>query len=317
MDQMDQMDQMNISYPLKLTPVFKETIWGGERLKAEFNKQSSLERIAESWELTCRSDAMNLIASGNLAGRELSAFVDNTKRFPLLVKLIDANDKLSIQVHPDDAYASLHESGDTGKTEAWYIVDAKPSAKIIYGIRGEYDRESFKAAALSGELEDLLNYVEVKKGDLFFIPSGMVHAIGDGILIAEVQQSSDLTYRVYDYNRTDKSGMRRKLHLEKALDVIRTYSEDEIDALRFSRGRGDGNLLVNCDYFSLKRICSDTVADASDGFVHLLCLSGEGNADGVRFKKGDSLFLAAGSGRHEICGDGDFEMLSIQGRIGS
>lgn len=306
---------MNISYPLKLGPVFKETIWGGERLKTEFHKQSSLERIAESWELTCRPDAMSMITSGELAGMPLSAVIDNTKRFPLLVKLIDANDKLSIQVHPDDKYASLHAVGDTGKTEAWYIVDAKPNARIIYGMCGEFDRESFREAALSGELEDRLNYVGVKKGDLFFIPSGMVHAIGDGILIAEVQQSSDLTYRVYDYDRRDKNGMRRELHLEKALDVIRTYSESEIESLRFSRGRGGDDLLVNCDYFSIRRIHSDTIEDASDGFVHLLCLSGEGDVDGVPFQKGDSLFLPTESGRHAI--RGSFEMLSIRGVIDS
>lgn len=306
---------MNISYPLKLGPVFKETIWGGERLKNEFHKQSSLERIAESWELTCRSDAMSTITSGELAGMPLSAVVDNTKRFPLLVKLIDANDKLSIQVHPDDEYAARREGGDTGKTEAWYIVDAKPNAKIIYGICGEYDREKFREAALSGELEDKLNYVKVKKGDLFFIPSGMVHAIGDGILIAEVQQSSDLTYRVYDYDRRDKNGMRRELHLEKALDVIRTYSDGEIESLRFSRGMGTDDLLVNCDYFSIRMIHSDTIEDASDEFVHLLCLSGEGDVDGIPFQKGDSLFLPTGSGRHAI--HGNFEMLSIRGLIDS
>lgn len=305
---------MNISYPLKLCPVFKETIWGGERLKTEFHKQSSLERIAESWELTCRPDAMSKIASGELAGMPLSTVVDSRKRFPLLVKLIDANDKLSIQVHPDNEYAAFHEGGDTGKTEAWYIVDAKPNAKIIYGMCGKYDRESFREAALSGNLEDRLNYVNVKKGDLFFIPSGMVHAIGGGILIAEVQQSSDLTYRVYDYDRTDKNGVRRELHLEKALDVIRTYSEGEIESLRFSKGSGDNDLLVNCDYFSIKRIVTDTIEDTSDGFVHLLCLSGEGDVDGVPFQKGDSLFLTAGSGSHAI--RGDFEMLSIRGLIG-
>lgn len=306
---------MNISYPLKLSPVFKETIWGGERLKTDFHKQSSLERIAESWELTCRPDAMSRIASGELAGTPISAVVDNTKRFPLLVKLIDANDKLSIQVHPDDEYAACHEGGDTGKTEAWYIVDAKPDAKIIYGMCDKYDRESFREAALSGKLEDMLNYVGVKKGDLFFIPSGMVHAIGEGILIAEVQQSSDLTYRVYDYDRRDKNGARRELHLEKALDVIRTYSESEIESLCFSRGRDGDDLLVNCDYFSIRSICSDTIEDASGGFVHLLCLSGEGDVDGVPFQKGDSLFLATGSGRHAI--RGNFEMLSIRGLIDS
>ncbi len=293
---------MKEKYPLKLKPVFKETIWGGDRLKKEFSKKCDLKRLAESWELTCRKDEMNLIANGRYAGMTLGEYIGDFNDFPLLVKLIDANDRLSIQVHPDDDYARKNENTGYGKTEMWYIVDALPGAQIVYGLKGQFNRDEFSKAISSGSLQGLLNYTDVHKGDVFFIPSGYVHAIGSGIIIAEIQQSCDITYRVYDYDRTDASGNKRELHVEKALDVIRNFDKDEIDKLQFSNGAGE-NVIVNCKYFRVRKITADTVIDASDRFAHILCLSGSGKIGGEIISKGDSFFIPSGTGKISLCSE--------------
>lgn len=294
---------MEKAYPLKLSPVFKEALWGGSRLKTDLNKKCPLEKLAESWELTIRENEVNTVENGVCKGMPLSAALPDL-HMPLLVKLIDASDRLSIQVHPDDAYAREHERGDGGKTEAWYIVDAEPGARIVYGLRDgkQYNRKEFETAARSGQLEGMLNYINVKKGDLFFIPAGLVHAIGAGILVAEIQQSSDLTYRVYDYDRTDKNGARRELHLDKALDVIRPYTKDEIESLRFSKGRADENVLVNCDFFSVELIDGCRKLDAAHGAIDLLCISGDGSVDGVPFENGDDILLPERAESYKLCG---------------
>ena len=172
-------------------------------------------------------------------------------RFPLLVKFIDAADDLSIQVHPDNEYAARVE-GDSGKTEMWYIIDAPPGAEIIYGLRKGCTKEDLKKALEAGAPREALNYVKVKPGDSFFIPAGLVHAIGRGIFIAEIQQNCDLTYRVYDYGRLDLSGKPRELHTKKAFDVIRTFSREDIERLRMSAlnsGEYDKSVLSHCEYF--------------------------------------------------------------------
>ena len=280
-------------YPLKLVPVCKEIIWGGNRLKSEYGKVSDLEKIAESWELTVRGDGMNVIDNGEYKGMTLGEYLgDKAEGFPLLIKLIDACDKLSIQVHPDDEYAREKE-GEYGKTEMWYIVDAEPGAKLVYGLKN-YNKDTFRAAVENGTLEDYMNYVDVKKGDVFFIPAGCVHAIGAGILIAEVQQSSDVTYRVFDYNRRDKAGNLRELHVAKAIDVIKDLSEADMNALRYERDV-NSDKLVDCKYFSVdKKDVNGTLEFAvKDSFTHLLCLDGEGEVDGYSIKKGDSYLLPA------------------------
>ncbi len=294
-------------YPLKLKPVFKEIIWGGQRLKQEYGKDCDFEKLAESWELTVRPDGMNVIENGPCAGSTLADYLDapaNGPAFPLLIKLIDACDKLSIQVHPDDAYAQAHE-GEYGKTEMWYIVDALPGAKLVYGLKN-YDKETFRAAVANGTLEDYMNEVEVKKGDVFFIPSGCVHAIGAGILIAEIQQSSNVTYRVYDYNRPGKDGKPRELHVEKALDVIVDYKPEDIEAIRFACGRSSTSL-ADCRYFAVDRYVVDgapLTLSARDNFLHLLCLAGEGMVGDVAVKKGDSIFLPVGLDAVAVTGCG-------------
>ncbi len=290
-------------YPLKLSPVCKEIIWGGTKLKTEFGKVCDLEKVAESWELTARYDGMNTIVNGEYAGMTIAEYLgDKADKFPLLIKLIDACDKLSIQVHPDDEYAQTNE-GEFGKTEMWYIVDAEPGAQLVYGLEN-YNKDTFAAAAKEGTLEQYLHYVDVHPGDVFFIPAGCVHAIGAGILIAEIQQSSNVTYRVYDYNRRGKDGQLRPLHVEKALDVIIDYTEDQINAIRYSDGYFEG-ALANCKYFRVERYVGDITLNVSEGFMHVLCLSGEGTIGGEPIAKGDSYFLPAGMGAVEVKGNAE------------
>jgi len=296
-------------YPLKLVPVCKEIIWGGTRLKSEYGKVSELDKIAESWELTVRGDGMNVIDNGEYKGMTLGEYLgDKAEGFPLLIKLIDACDKLSIQVHPDDDYAREKE-GEYGKTEMWYIVDAEPGAKLVYGLKN-YNKDTFRAAVENGTLEDYMNYVDVKKGDVFFIPAGCVHAIGAGILIAEIQQSSNVTYRVYDYMRRGKDGKLRELHVDKALDVIIDHTEEGIEAIRYADGK-DASSLANCKYFKVDRYVLDgsMTLSADNGFLHILCLDGEGDIGGVSCKKGESILLPAGLTDVAVSGKG-FEIIT-------
>lgn len=300
-------------YPLKLAPVCKEIIWGGTRLKNEYGKVSDLEKIAESWELTVRGDGMNVIENGPCKGMTLGDYLgEEADGFPLLIKLIDACDKLSIQVHPADEYAREKE-GEYGKTEMWYIVDAEPGAQLVYGLKN-YSKDAFRAAVAEGTLEQYMNYVDVKKGDVFFIPAGCVHAIGAGILIAEIQQSSNVTYRVYDYMRRGKDGKLRELHVDKALDVIVDYTEDEIDAIRYADGKS-ASALANCSYFKVDRYVLDgeMTLSAADGFVHILCLDGEGTVGGVALTKGESLLLPKGLDDVSVSGKG-FEIITSRAK---
>ena len=221
--------------PFVLKAPCKDYLWGGNRLR-EFGKESDADKIAESWELSCHPDGESVIASGDYAGMTLPAFLAahpeaagescrDFERFPVLIKLIDAHDNLSVQVHPDDAYALAHE-GEYGKTEMWYIVDAEPGAELLYGFARDVTKEEFRRAIEENTLLDLVRHVPVRPGDVFFIPAGTLHAIGKGILIAEIQQNSNTTYRVYDYGRVGKDGKPRELHIAKALDVTRLTPAD-------------------------------------------------------------------------------------------
>lgn len=207
----------------------KDYIWGGEKLKTLYGKKSTAN-VAESWELSTHPNGLSVIRGGPFDGQTLwdvlrehpdLAETGSTSfaSLPILFKLIDSKEPLSIQVHPDDAYAGKEENS-SGKTECWYILDASDDAFLYLGLSAEISKERFRSLVQSGKVESVLNRVPVKKGEIYFIPSGLLHAIGSGVTLAELQQSSDLTYRVYDYNRTGKDGKPRPLHLEKALDVI-------------------------------------------------------------------------------------------------
>ena len=321
-------------YPIKLTPVFKQIIWGGERLRRNFNKISPLDKIAESWELTHRPDGMSTIANGAYRGETLEKYLSdhplavgtnrNGVRFPLLIKFIDAEDDLSIQVHPDDEYASKYEP-DTGKCEVWYIAEADEDACLIYGLKKKVSREEMMELLIRGEADRILNKISIKKGEVYFIPAGHVHAICKGALIAEIQQNSNVTYRMYDYDRADANGKKRELHVSKALDVIKHRTAGEIEALRFCgnplrRAAFDGcEVLCDCSYFRVSKVSSDAVfcftADPSS-FASLLFLEasrvtvscGGGSVEGVR---GDSIFIPAGNGEVTVEGKCEFLISEI------
>ncbi|MBR2353526.1 MAG: class I mannose-6-phosphate isomerase, partial [Clostridia bacterium] len=278
--------------PIRLRGISKSAIWGGTTLRDVWGKPDPGEGVAEAWELTVRPSENSLIVGGDFDGRTLAEWLSEAgsraigrdwtgETFPLLIKFIDAREALSVQVHPDDAYASAYEQarGGTGKTEMWYIVDAAEGSALVYGLADSVTPEAFFEAAEQGKSESCLRVVPVHAGESYFIPSGQVHAIGGGILIAEIQQNSDLTYRIYDYGRVSADGRPRELHLEQARAVIRAIGEDEVNALRYARGgKDDPEILANSEYFKVRRFVledvprNETVTEKS--FVSLLCVSG-------------------------------------------
>ncbi len=294
---------MSHLYPLKLSYIDKTALWGGDTLKREYNKPSRHEKLSETWELSVRPDAVNKIANGTAAGKTLAeyfaAYPDTLgvfagKPFPLLIKFIDANDCLSVQVHPDDAYAA--KSGDQGKTEMWYILKAEPNAELIYGLAEGKTAADLGEAIAKGTVEDVVQKIPVTAGDCFFIPSGMLHAIGRGIVIAEIQQNSDLTYRVYDYDRRGADGKLRPLHIDDAVAVTRPFTKEQIDAIRYERGH-DAAALADCRYFRVERREIDgdgVIAVPDDRFLSVLCTDGEGTLGGEPISRGDSYLLPCG-----------------------
>lgn len=220
-------------YPFKFREVYKNYIWGGRNLEL-LGKILPEGKVSESWEASCHEDGLSVIDNGEFSGKTLYEVIKEKgeeilgeniykiykDKFPILIKFIDANDKLSVQVHPDDEYAKKCENNSLGKNEMWYIIAAKPKSRLICGLKHDIDKEKFKRACDEERVEDCLNYIEVTKGDIINIPSGTVHAIGEGLLIAEIQQSSNVTYRIYDYNRRDVNGNKRELNLNKALEVV-------------------------------------------------------------------------------------------------
>ena len=312
-------------YPFKLSYVTKSPIWGGKRLLTDWGKKADAETVGESWELTVRKDEKSVILNGKHAGRTLESVIEehggnliapdfSAREFPLLVKLIDARDTLSVQVHPDNDYAARVEH-DRGKTEMWYIVDADEDASLICGLREDATQEDFAQAVGENDPERVLKFCPVKAGETYFIPAGMTHAIGKGILIAEIQQNCDLTYRVYDYNRRQPDGSLRELHVEKAMDVVRPFTDEEVEAIRYSR-RSDtlvnGEILADCDYFRVEKLTVQGMQSLPDcaQMRHVLCLSGEGNlifnGDAYPIAKGDSYFLPP---IHGLKTEGEFTAL--------
>lgn len=310
---------------LKLEPVFKDYIWGGTRLRDEFKMNTDLDPVAEGWMLACHKDGMNTIDGGVYDQKTLKEVLDaegsakvlgkNSEKFeyfPVLIKMIDAKDNLSIQVHPDNEYAKRVEH-EFGKTEIWYVLDAEEGAELIYGFKHQISKEAFRTAIENNTLLDVLNRVKVHKGDLFFIEAGTVHAIGKGTLIAEIQQNSNSTYRVYDYGRLGKDGKPRELHIDKAVDVTVTeppkYGTKPQGETQPVSG-GTKQLLTSCDLFTVYRYdCESRIELFADenSFHHLLVINGSGSINGRAFKKGDSYFVPAGFGKYEM--DGKAEIL--------
>ena len=304
---------------LKLKPACKNYLWGGHRLVEEYGVEYDGEILAEAWELSAHPDGASIITNGEFAGKTLREFLDaeglevlgthcrRFREFPILTKFIDAKDNLSIQVHPDDSYALKNEN-QFGKDEFWYIIDAAPNAFIYYGFKQKISREEFKRRIEENNLLEVLNKVEVKKGDSFFIPAGTLHSVGAGVLLAEIQRSSNVTYRIYDYGRG------RPLHIEKALDVT-NLSPPVHDVKNFPR-------LAACKYFIVDKINLDGKIISEVGgsvdektFLNVLILDGAGKIfacnEELNFQKGDSIFISANSGKWKICGSCDALLTTI------
>lgn len=292
---------------VKLIPATKSYIWGGDRLIKKYGKRCEEDVCAESWELSFHPDGLTRVQDGRALkdavspeqlGENCAAF----PYFPVLVKLIDAKSDLSVQVHPSDEYAASAGLG-YGKTEMWYVVDAEPGACLYIGFNKELDDKAIRKAIKDGDLQNYLNKIEVKPGDSYLIPAKTVHAIGGGCLICEIQQNSNITYRLYDYDRTDKNGNKRELHIDQALAAA------DIKA-RPVRGlgieTGEGTLLAASKYFSayeLKVGGKRTVNSDKGSFRCVTCVSGEGFIDKEKISAGDSYFIPAGCGEYELSGD--------------
>lgn len=305
--------------PFLLKPAAKDYLWGGTRLNDDFNLGIDIDPFAEAWVCSTHPEGESGIAS---TGESLTDVLKTHPdwlgnhatqtaggKLPILIKLIDAKRKLSVQVHPDDAYAREHEHGQLGKTEMWYVLDAGKNSSLVYGFSRDVTAAQVRSAVENGSVEGLLNHVDVHKNDLFFIEAGTVHAIGEGCLIAEIQESSNLTYRLYDYDRVDKNGQKRPLHLENALDVMNMKSSaaprQPMRVFKYHSGYAS-ELLSRCKYFQVERILLNTESrkhalfqTGSNSFHALLCVDGCGTMLGedvnISFYKGDCIFVPADS----------------------
>ena len=301
---------------IKLYPACKNYIWGGDRLIKKYGKKCDDRTCAESWELSFHPDGLTRTADGKtltevLPADQLGENCGNFPYFPVLVKLIDAKSDLSVQVHPSDEYADSHGLG-YGKTEMWYVVDAEPGACLYIGFNEELDDDKIKKAADDGTLQKYLNKVEVKPGDAFLIPAGTVHAIGAGCLICEIQQNSNITYRLYDYNRKDKNGSKRELHTDQALAVINKSA----GVLRCADMKtDDGNILFATKYFTAYKLDINgrrIIKSDKGSFRCITCVSGEGEIDGGIINAGDSFFIPAGEDEYVLSGIVHSQMLYLE-----
>ncbi len=314
----------------KIIPVYKDYLWGGTKLKTSYGKKSDLEIVAESWELSTHPAGTCLIeVDGKKQGladyvKEQGKKVLGTKcnvedEIPILIKLIDAKDNLSVQVHPDDTYAKRYEN-DLGKTEMWYVLEAEEGAKLVYGFKEALTPELFTKYIEENTLTDVLNFVDVHKGDTFFITPGTMHAIGKGIVIAEIQQSSNVTYRVYDYGRIGVDGKPRELHVDKAKQVTKLTKAEEsyvVYTMEECEGYSTG-LLAECEYFKVQRIdlkeCIHLVAD-DESFHAIMVTEGsvvvKNEVEVLEVSKGESLFIPASTGAYQIEGRGEILLSTL------
>ena len=318
------------SKPFLLKPAGKDYLWGGTRLNDEFAKGIDLDPLAETWECSTHPDGPSMVASGTFAGRTLTEVLEthpeylgtrhSDGKFPLLIKFIDAKKDLSVQVHPDDAYAMEHENGQNGKSEMWYVLDASKDAHLIYGLKHDCTEAEIRRAIADGTLLRYLQRVPIQKDDLFFIEAGTIHAIGAGALIAEIQENSNLTYRLYDYNLFGKDGKKRELHVDKAMQVANLKSSAEprqpLRVLKYKQGVAS-EVLGRCKYFELSRVLLNTerrqhVQFWADeiSFRVLLCIRGCGaiqfDGGSIPFYKGDCIFVPANSVMMTVTGQAQF-----------
>lgn len=319
-------------YPMKLSSVYKDYLWGGHELEKLYGKAGGETCTAESWELCCHPDGESVVKNGMFKGERLSDIVKShpefvspvhrpDEKFPILIKFIDAKENLSIQVHPSDETAN-HELGEEGKAEMWYVIAARPHAFLYYGLSRDVSREELEEKMRDGSVCDVLNKVEVHEGDVFFILPGTIHAIGAGTVIAEIQQNSNTTFRVYDYLRKDKDGNYRELHVDRAIDVIDRkpiVPSQVFDNNEVSLKNGKIRRLFGCRYFNVLKI------DVKNGrikfwcdrttFHSLLVIKGGGYLEhkGKRyeFSAGDSIFIPAGFGEYYLYGRNEILMSKL------
>ena len=333
------------NYPFLLSPTGKDYLWGGRRLNDEFEKNIEMSPLAETWECSTHPDGPSIVASGRYLGKTLAEVIrehpeylgthpETQGELPILIKFIDANQDLSIQVHPSDSYAKEHEGGQLGKTEMWYVLDASKDAELIYGLKQDMEAMEFQKALQNGSVVKYLQKVPIQKGDVFFIEAGTIHAIGSGALIAEIQENSNLTYRLYDYERVDREGNKRPLHVEKAMEVADLKSTMEpkqpMRVLKYRPGVAS-EMLCRCKYFEVYRMLVNTerrqkVTYRADevSFRVLLCVNGCGTIvynngtnnnkqqhEMIPFYKGDCIFVPADSVDLQIHGRAQF--LDVRG----
>ena len=300
-------------YPLKFRPILKERLWGGTKLKEVLGKPITSEITGESWELSGVEGDISVVSNGELSGTNLKQLINDRanellgksvvdrfgKEFPILIKFIDAKQDLSIQVHPNDQLAKQRHNS-FGKTEMWYIMAADPKAQLIVGFNKDVSKEEYIQSLANDELLDLLNYETVKEGDTFFIDTGKIHAIGAGVLLAEIQQTSDITYRVFDFNRRDKEGNLRELHTEQALDAIDYRKKDDFK-IEYAQDINKVNTMVDCPYFKTNflQLTKDRTIDTKNrkSFTIYMCVGGSvvvGNEYGeTQINKGETILVPA------------------------
>lgn len=311
-------------YPLKFQPILKERLWGGTKLKDVLDKPIASDITGESWELSTVKGDVSVVANGKLTGTSLQELINKNPEavlgksvvdrfgtdFPILIKFIDAKKDLSIQLHPNDALAKeRHDS--FGKTEMWYIMDADTDANLIVGFNKNVTKEEYSESLEKDKLLDLLNYESVKEGDTFFINTGKIHAIGAGVLLAEIQQTSDVTYRVFDFNRRDKNGNLRELHTDLALDAIDYEKKDDFK-LSYPKDTNAINTMVDCPYFKTNflELTQDLNQDTSqrDSFTIYMCMDGsvevQNDFGSATIQKGETLLIAADSSHISLKSDG-------------
>ena len=325
---------MKLNYPIKFTPILKERIWGGDKLAKLYGKKESNKPIGESWEISTVPGNISVVENGPLEGQNLQDLIKTYKAellgeevyekygetFPLLVKFIEANTDLSVQLHPDNQLAKeRHQS--FGKEEMWYIMQTEKNSRLLFGFNKQLTKESYKAYVESGKLEEVLHQEKVKKGTVYYIPPGRVHAIGAGIVLAEIQQSSDITYRIYDWNRTDTEGKSRELHTDLALDAIDFSNVDDYQTHYRVEKEMFRNIL-SASYFSVKILKITTkkqiLTTSKDSFIIYMCVKGNGYINvelmQVPIKEGETILIPAGLRKYSISPERTMKLLYIKAK---
>lgn len=318
-------------YPLKFEPILKTIVWGGEKIAPYKGIETTQSHIGESWELSGVAGNESIVSEGPLKGRSIASLVKEYKgelvgkhvyentadEFPLLIKFIDAQKDLSIQVHPNDELAAERHNGSKGKTEMWYVVAADPGAHLLAGLKEKITPEEYAAKVADGSITDVLARYDVQPGDVFFLPAGRIHAICSGCFIAEIQQTSDITYRIFDYNRPGLDGKPRQLHTEQAKDAI-DYTVYPDYRTEYSPEENEEVELVNCRYFttSVYDLSLPFAKDLSsiDSFMVVMCLSGEGSmevdGEAVSLHQGETVLIPASADDVCFIPEGSMKLLS-------